>query len=390
MRIGIPKEQNNNETRVALVPVSIPKLAKLGFDVVLEKGAGENSGYLDSEYENKGAKISNLKDVMDSELIASIDIPDIKLMKKGQMLACVADPFRNLKEIKEVIDAGITLLSLEVIPRRLSKGQSMDVNSSQDNLSGYRAALMGSQHIAKMVPMMMTSAGTVRPAKFIIQGAAVAGLQAIATAKRLGAAVQAIDVRLAAKQDTESLGAKFIDVPGWKDAESSSGHATLFTDKGLQEAFDNALMDAVKDADVVITTARLFGANAPKLFFGKENNDKITKEMKEGSVIVDMNTDTGGNIVGSKKGEIIEKDGVTIVGIPNLCRTIPNTASMLYSNNVTNFVTVLVDEGKLVINQEEQVLTGDEGGISAGYGGILIAEDGKIHTNHTKLMEVME
>jgi len=238
--------------------------------------------------------------------------------------------------------------------------------------------------------MMMTSAGTVRPAKFIVQGAAVAGLQAIATAKRLGAVVQAIDVRLAAKQDTESLGAKFIDVPGWKDAESSSGHASLFTDKGLQEAFDNALMDAVKNADVVITTARLFGAKAPKLFFGKENNEKMTKEMKEGSVIVDMNTDTSGNIVGSKEGEIIEKDGVTIVGIPNLCRTIPNTASMLYSNNVTNFVTVLVDEGNLVINQEEQVLTGDEGGISAGYGGILIAEGGKIHKNHTKLMEAME
>jgi len=390
MRIGIPKEKNKNETRVALVPVSIPKLAKLGFDVVIEKGAGENSGYSDSEYEKKGAKISNLKDVMSSELVASIDIPDIKMMKKGQLLACMADPFRKLKETKEIIDAGITLLSLDVIPRRLSKGQSMDVNSSQDNLSGYRAALMGSQHIAKMVPMMMTSAGTVRPAKFIIQGAAVAGLQAIATAKRLGAIVHAIDVRLAAKQDTESLGAKFIDVPGWKDAESSSGHAALFTDKSLQEAFDNALMDAVKEADVVITTARLFGADAPKLFFGKENNDKMTKEMKEGSVIVDMNTDTGGNIVGSKDGEIVEKDGITIVGISNLCRTIPNTASMLYSNNITNFVTVLVDEGKLVIDQDEQVLTGDEGGISAGYGGILIAEGGKIHENHTKLREMMK
>ena len=396
MRIGIPKEElvfrpGQEETRVAIVPISVPKLKKLGFEVLVEKGAGEKSGYSDSEYEEKGAKLSNLKDVMDSELVASINIPlEVERMKKGQMLACIADPFRFTGPTKKIIDAGITLLSLDVIPRRLSKGQSMDVNSSQDNLSGYRAALMGSQHIAKMVPMMMTSAGTVRPAKFVIQGAAVAGLQAIATAKRLGAVVQAIDVRLAAKQDTESLGAKFIDVPGWKDAESSSGHASLFTDKGLQEAFDNALMDAVKNADVVITTARLFGANAPKLFFGKENNEKMTKEMKEGSVIVDMNTDTSGNIVGSKEGEIIEKDGVTIVGIPNLCRTIPNTASMLYSNNVTNFVTVLVDEGNLVINQEEQVLTGDEGGISAGYGGILIAEGGKIHRNHTKLMEAME
>ena len=390
MRIGIPKEKNENETRVAIVPVSIPKLAKLGFEVIIEKGAGEKSGYSDSEYEDKGAKTESLEEVMKCELIASIDVPNFDSMKKGQMLACVADPFRNLEQTKQIIDSGITLLSLEVIPRRLSKGQSMDVNSSQDNLSGYKAALMGSLNIAKMVPMMMTSAGTVRPAKFIIQGAAVAGLQAIATAKRLGAAVQAIDVRLAAKQDTESLGAKFIDVPGWKDAESSSGHASLFTDKGLQEAFDKALMDAVKDADVVITTARLFGANAPKLFFGKDNNDKMASEMKEGSVIVDMNTDTGGNIVGSEENKIIEKDGVTIVGIPMLCRTVPNTASMLYSNNVTNFVTVLVDEGKLTIKQDEQVLTGDEGGISAGYGGILIAEDGKIHGNHTKLMEAMK
>lgn len=390
MRIGIPKENNVKETRVAIVPVSIPKLMKLGFEVLIEKGAGDKSGYSDAEYNEKGAKTESLEEVMKCELIASIDVPDLEMMEKGQMLACIADPFRNLEQTKQIISSGITLLSLEVIPRRLSKGQSMDVNSSQDNLSGYKAALMGSQNIAKMVPMMMTSAGTVRPAKFIIQGAAVAGLQAIATAKRLGAAVQAIDVRLAAKQDTESLGAKFIDVPGWKDAESSSGHASLFTDKGLQDAFDNALMDAVKDADVVITTARLFGANAPKLFFGKENNDKMTKEMKEGSVIVDMNTDTGGNIVGSEEGEIIEKDGVTIVGIPMLCRTVPNTASMLYSNNVTNFVTVLVDEGKLSINQEEQVLTGDEGGISAGYGGILIAENGKVHDNHTKLMEAMK
>ena len=390
MRIGVPKETANNETRVAIVPVSIPKLKKLGFDVIIQEGAGKLSGYSDSEYTEKGAQIGKLDEVMSNELIASINIPDYKIMKKGQMLACIADPFRNLEQTKEIIDAGITLLSLEVIPRRLSKGQSMDVNSSQDNLSGYKAALMGSQHIAKMVPMMMTSAGTVRPAKFIIQGAAVAGLQAIATAKRLGAAVQAIDVRLAAKQDTESLGAKFIDVPGWKDAESSSGHASLFTDKGLQDAFDNALMNSVKDADVVITTARLFGANAPKLFFGKENNDKMTKEMKEGSVIVDMNTDTGGNIIESKEGEIVEKDGVKIVGIPMLCRTVPNTASMLYSNNVTNFVTVLVDEGKLTINQDEQVLTGDEGGISAGYGGILIAENGKVHDNHTKLMEAMK
>ncbi len=390
MRLGVPKERDDNETRVAIVPVSVPKLNKLGFEVLVEKGAGKKSGYSDSEYENKGAKIGNQEDVMTSGLVASVNVPDFKMMKKGHMLACIADPFRNLEQTKNIIDAGITLLSLDLIPRRLSKGQSMDVNSSQDNLSGYRAALMGSLHISKMVPMMMTAAGTVRPAKFVIQGAAVAGLQAIATAKRLGGAIHAIDVRLAAKQDTESLGAKFIDVPGWKDAESSSGHATLFTDKELQKTFDNALMEAVKDADVVITTARMFGADAPKLFFSKEMNEKMTREMKQGAVVIDMNCDTGGNIVGSVEGEIVEKDGVTVIGIPMLCRAIPNTASMLYSNNVTNFVAVLVEEGKLVVNPEEQVLTGDEGGISAGYGGILIAEKGEVHENQTKLMEALK
>ena len=389
MRIGVLSEPEE-ENRVAIVPNSVKKLTKVGFKVIFEKGAGIKANYLDKEYSDAGAILSSRSEVMSSDILITINMLGKDDLRPGMILACVADPFRHPEKIKNALEKKITLFSMDMIPRRLSRAQSMDVNSSQDNLSGYKAALMGSQNIAKMVPMMMTSAGTVRPAKFIIQGAAVAGLQAIATAKRLGAAVQAIDVRLAAKQDTESLGAKFIDVPGWKDAESSSGHASLFTDKGLQEAFDNALMDAVKDADVVITTARLFGANAPKLFFGKENNEKMTREMKEGSVIVDMNTDTGGNIAGSEEEKIIEKDGVTIVGIPMLCRTVPNTASMLYSNNVTNFVTVLVDEGKLTINQDEQVLTGDEGGISAGYGGILIAEDGKIHSNHTKLMEAMK
>ena len=389
MNLGILVE-SGDETRVAIVPNSVPKLIKLGFEVLVESGSGDSAHHPDSEYEAKGAKISTREEVMGCNLLICIGAPDFSSLSEGQIVACVADPFRHPERVRQAMDAKVTLMSMDMIPRRLSRAQAMDVNSSQDNLAGYKAVLMGASHVPRGIPMMTTSAGTVRPAKFVIMGSGVAGLQAIATAKRLGAAVQAIDVRLVAKQDTESLGAKFIDVPGWKDAESSSGHATLFTDKGLQQAFDNALMDAVKDADVVITTARLFGADAPKLFFNKENNDKMTKEMKEGSVIVDMNTDTGGNIVGSKRGEIVEKDGVTIIGIPTLCRTIPNTASMLYSNNITNFVTVLVDDGKLVINPEEQVLTGDEGGISAGYGGILIIENGKINENQTKLMEALK
>jgi NAD(P) transhydrogenase subunit alpha len=328
--------------------------------------------------------------VLNSDIVTSIGIPDVSKMNSGSMLACVADSFRDPETTKRIVESGITLLSLEVIPRRLSKGQSMDINSSQDNLSGYCAALSAAYNMPKLMPMMTTAAGTIRPAKFVIQGAAVAGLQAIATAKRLGAIVYAIDVRLAAKTDCESLGGRFIDVPGWVDAETSSGHATsLFDNPELMESFDVAVEGILSEADALVTTARIFGRDAPKLFFSKERNDNLHKIMKSGSVVVDMNMDTGGNTNHANANEIVVKEGVTFFGTPTLCKTVPNTASMLYSNNVTSFVSVLVDDGNLVINQEEQVLTGDEGGISAGFGGILISNGGKIHPNHTRLQNLI-
>lgn len=389
MRLGVVLEAES-EPRVSIVPNSIPKLVKMGFEVVIESNAGLKSGYSNSEYEGKGGLIVNTDEVLKSDLVTSIGIPDISKMNSGSMLACVADSFRDSETTKKIVESGITLLSLEVIPRRLSKGQSMDINSSQDNLSGYCAALTAASNMPKLMPMMTTAAGTIRPAKFVIQGAAVAGLQAIATAKRLGAIVYAIDVRLAAKTDCESLGGRFIDVPGWVDAETSSGHATsLFDNPELMEAFDIAVEGILSDADALVTTARIFGRDAPKLFFSKERNDNLHNIMKSGAVVVDMNMDTGGNTNHANANETIVKDGVTFFGTPMLCKTVPNTASMLYSNNVTNFVSVLVDDGNLIINQEEQVLTGDEGGISAGFGGILISNDGKIHPNHTRLQKLV-
>lgn len=389
MRLGVVLEAES-EPRVSIVPNSIPKLVKMGFEVVIESNAGLKSGYSNSEYEGKGGLIVNTDEVLKSDLVTSIGIPDISKMNSGSMLACVADSFRDSETTKKIVESGITLLSLEVIPRRLSKGQSMDINSSQDNLSGYCAALTAASNMPKLMPMMTTAAGTIRPAKFVIQGAAVAGLQAIATAKRLGAIVYAIDVRLAAKTDCESLGGRFIDVPGWVDAETSSGHATsLFDNPELMEAFDVAVEGILSDADALVTTARIFGRDAPKLFFSKERNDNLHNIMKSGAVVVDMNMDTGGNTNHANANETIVKDGVTFFGTPMLCKTVPNTASMLYSNNVTNFVSVLVDDGNLIINQEEQVLTGDEGGISAGFGGILISNDGKIHPNHTRLQKLV-
>ena len=389
MRLGVVLE-GSSEPRVAIVPNSIPKLMKLGFEVVVESNAGLKSGYLDSEYEKKGGLIVNADEALASDIVASIEIPDVTKMKSGSMLACTADPFRIPERTKKIVESGITLLSLEVIPRRLSKGQSMDVNSSQDNLSGYCAALTAASNLPKLMPMMTTAAGTIRPAKFVIQGAAVAGLQAIATAKRLGAIVYGIDVRLAAKTDCESLGGRFIDVPGWVDAETSSGHATsLFDNPELMEAFDVAIEEVLSEADALITTARIFGRNAPKLFFSNERNENLHKIMKTGSVVVDMNMDTGGNTNHASMDEVVVNEGVTFFGTPVLCRTVPNTASMLYSNNVTNFVSVLVSDGNLVINQEELVLTGDEGGIGAGFGGILISSEGKIHPNHTRLQNLI-
>ncbi len=389
MRLGVVLEAES-EPRVSIVPNSIPKLVKMGFEVVIESDAGLKSGYSNSEYESKGGVIVSAEEALNSDIVTSVEIPDYKKMKSGSMLACIADPFRAPETTKKIVESGITLLSLEVIPRRLSKGQSMDVNSSQDNLSGYCAALSAASNLPKLMPMMTTAAGTIRPAKFVIQGAAVAGLQAIATAKRLGAIVYAIDVRLAAKTDCESLGGRFIDVPGWVDAETSSGHATsLFDNPELMEAFDVAVEGVLSEADALVTTARIFGRDAPKLFFSKERNENLHKIMKSGSVVVDMNMDTGGNTNHADSNETVVKDGVTFFGTPTLCRTVPNTASMLYSNNVTNFVSVLVDDGNLVINQEEQVLTGDEGGISAGFGGILISNDGKIHPNHTRLQSMI-
>ena len=370
MRLGVVLEAES-EPRVSIVPNSIPKLVKMGFEVAIESNAGLKSGYSNSEYEAKGGLIVSNDDVLNSDIVTSIGIPDVSKMNSGSMLACVADSFRDPETTKRIVESGITLLSLEVIPRRLSKGQSMDINSSQDNLSGYCAALSAAYNMPKLMPMMTTAAGTIRPAKFVIQGAAVAGLQAIATAKRLGAIVYAIDVRLAAKTDCESLGGRFIDVPGWVDAETSSGHATsLFDNPELMESFDVAVEGILSEADALVTTARIFGRDAPKLFFSKERNDNLHKIMKSGSVVVDMNMDTGGNTNHANANEIVVKEGVTFFGTPTLCKTVPNTASMLYSNNVTSFVSVLVDDGNLVINQEEQVLTGDEGGIGAGFGGL--------------------
>ncbi len=387
MRIGVPKEPEN-ESRVAIVPGSMKKLIKAGFEVFIEKGAGINANYSDSQYEDLGAKVVSRNEVLECENIICINFPGLDGIKSGTNLTCVSDPFRNPQSVKACMEANITLMSMDMIPRRLSRAQSMDVNSSQDNLAGYKAVLLGAANVPRGIPMMTTSAGTVRPAKVVVMGSGVAGLQAIATAKRLGAVVYASDVRKSAAEQIESVGGRFIEVDGMDDFEDESGYAKPLTPEFIQKVNDT-VCGVAKDADIIVTTARIFGRPAPITV-----PSSAVDQFKSGAVVVDMNADVGGNCENTIAGEIITtENGVIIVGTSNLPGTLANTASMLYSNNLTTFITSLVDEGKVVISEDDDILVGAPEGSDfyvGGMGGVLICQEGKIHHKQTRLSGVVE
>ena len=386
MKLGVLKEPSG-ENRVSIIPASVKRLIKAGFDVIVENGAGILSYHGDEEYRIAGATISDKTTVLSSDLIISISPPKFSELKPNQIVACVADPFRNHDLIKSAIKSKITLLSMDMIPRRLSRAQAMDVNSSQDNLAGYKAVLLGAAHVPKGIPMMTTSAGTVRPSKFVIMGSGVAGLQAIATAKRLGAVVYASDVRKSAAEQIESVGGRFIEVEGMDDFEDESGYAKPLTPEFIQKVNDT-VCKVCEDADVIITTARIFGRPAPITVPAS-----AIENFKSGSVVVDMNADVGGNCELTTTNEVIKTDnGVTIVGIANLPGQISNTASMLFSNNMTTFVNSLILEGELKINLDDDILVGAPEGSEfyvSGMGGVLICHNGKIHKKQTRLSEVI-
>ena len=383
MKIGVPLEPQD-ETRVAIVPGSMKKLLKAGFEVVVENGAGIAANYSDKEYTDSGATIANRKVVMECDIIISIRLPDLSELSKGQIVACVADPFRHPDKVKACNDEGITLMSMDMIPRRPSRAQSMDVNSSQDNLAGYKAVLLGASQVPRGIPMMTTSAGTVRPAKVVIMGSGVAGLQAIATAKRIGAIVFASDVRKSAAEQIESVGGRFIEVEGMDDFEDEAGYAKPLTPEFIQKVNDT-VCEVASDADIIVTTARIFGRPAPITVPAT-----AVQNFKSGAVVVDMNADVGGNCELTKQGEIYTTDnGVIIVGTSNLPGTLANTASMLYSNNLTTFITSLVDkENGFQISEDDDILVGAPEGNDfhvPGMGGVLICRDGEMHPKQTRL-----
>ena len=386
MRLGVVKEPVG-ENRVSVVPNAYKKLNKLGFELTVESGAGEISHYSDNEYQSAGFTVSDKTSVLKSDIVVSISMPDLSNAKEGQIFVCVSDPFRNPSMVKQAIEKKITLISMDMIPRRLSRAQAMDVNSSQDNLAGYKAVLLGAAHVPRGIPMMTTSAGTVRPSKFVIMGSGVAGLQAIATAKRLGAIVYASDVRKSAAEQIESVGGRFIEVDGMDDFEDESGYAKPLTPEFIQKVNDT-VCEVARDADVIITTARIFGRPAPITVPAS-----AISTFKPGSVVVDMNADVGGNCELTKPGEVfITENGVSIIGTTNLPGELSTTASMLYSNNMVTFLSTLVSQESIIIDLDDSILVGAPEGDEfyvPGMGGVLLCHQGEIHHKQSRLLEVV-
>ena len=366
MKIGVINVTEAHEKRVALTPDAVKKLRKLGFEVIVESGAGREAYYTDSAYEEAGAAIA----ATDSDVLTQADIitvvhdlspEQISQLSAGKMVVGMLDPYRN-SNLDAYAQQGITAFAMEMLPRTLSRAQNMDVLSSQANLAGYKAVLMAANEYARPFPMFMTSAGTVKPAKVVILGVGVAGLQAIATAKRLGAVVEASDLRPSVREQVESLGGKWLDVPMSDEekekAKSTGGYAWTPSEQYMKD--QAAVVDkAVSNADIIITTAQIPGRNAPRLIH-KATIDK----MKAGSVLLDMAASTGGNVEGTVSGEtIMTGNGVRIIGAANIPALLAAQSSDLYANNLVNFIATLVDKDheqtgsalNLAINMEDEI-----------------------------------
>jgi NAD(P) transhydrogenase subunit alpha len=350
MRIGVLKETREGETRVALVPDAVPKLLKLGVEVLVEPGAGVASGFLDAAYEAKGAQVSG--EASSAEVVLGVQAPDPARFQAGQVVASTMNPLGEPAGVAALAERGVTGIALELVPR-ISRAQAMDVLSSMANVAGYKAVLMAATASPKLFPLMMTAAGTVRPAKVFILGAGVAGLQAIATARRLGAVVEAYDIRSDTKEQVESLGARFVEFDlGVGDQQDAGGYARELTDE--QKALQARLMaEVIQAADAVITTAQVPGRRAPRLI-----TEEVVEGMKPGAVVVDMAADSGGNCAYSKPGEEVVVNGVTILGPSNLPASVGSTTSQLFAQNLVALLGLIVEEGALTIDLEDEILAG--------------------------------
>ncbi len=361
MIAGIVKETFPREKRVALVPANVPQFQKFGLDIIIEKEAGIAAGYPDSAYEAKGVRIAGSR----AEVFSAADImlfvrglganpdagkSDLELMRKGQVFVGLFEPLSEPNSIKSLAEKGVSAFSMELMPR-ITRAQSMDTLSSMATVAGYRAVLLAAEALPRMFPMMMTAAGTIAPAHVFVVGAGVAGLQAIASAKRMGAVVNAYDVRPVVKEQVESLGGKFVELElETGDAETRGGYAKEMGEEFLQKQRE-MMKRVMAENDVVITTAAVPGKKAPVLVTAD-----MVRGMKPGSVIVDLAAERGGNCELTKAGETVIENDVKILGPANLPSDVPYHASQMYSKNLTNFMSLLVKDGMLQLDSDDEII----------------------------------
>lgn len=367
MKIGIPVEKHPTETRVPVIPQSVEQLVKLGAEVVIESGLGEKCFYSDQDYASAGARISsNRKELIgDSDIILRLRKPpveEIAWQKPGTLHISYLDPFNEKELINKFIEHKVNAVSMELIPRT-TLAQKMDALSSQASLAGYVAVVIAAEKLEKVFPMMMTPAGTLSPSRVFIIGAGVAGLQAIATAKRLGARVEAFDTREVVEEQVQSLGAKFIKVDLGETGQTKDGYARALTDEQLARQRE-AMAKHCALADVVITTAQVFGRKAPVII-----TSDMVSGMRPGSVIVDLAVESGGNVEGSRPGEVVDVNGVSIIGLENLPGRVSVHASQMYSSNLYNLLSHFWNKETKVfdLDLEDEIIAG-----------CLVTHDGKI------------
>lgn len=361
MIVGVPKESYPGERRVALVPVVVPMLAKAGIEVVVESGAGEQAGYPDTAYIEKGAKILSDRAAVftSADIIVQVlcygsnDVTgqaDLLLLRRGQTLIGFLRPFGSAEVVQQIASAGVTSFSVELVPRT-TRAQSMDALSSMGTICGYKAVLVAAETSLRIFPMLTTAAGTITPARVFVIGAGVAGLQAIATARRLGAVSSAYDMRPAAKEQVQSLGGRFVELPiEAQNAQDARGYGTA-QDETFYARQRELLTRVVAESDVVITAAVIPGKKSPVLITAD-----MVKGMAPGSVIVDLASERGGNCELTRTGETVPAHGVIIIGAINLASSVPYHASQMYARNITTFLLYMVKDGKLQLNVQDEII----------------------------------
>ena len=360
MKIAVPAEHDKDETRVAASPDTVKKLTGLGCTVAVEAGAGQKSYISDDDFKTAGATIAKTKATVlkDADIVLSVGRPSedqLKAMKKDAVVVAIMNPYGDKEGIQPFADQGVTAFAMELMPR-ITRAQSMDVLSSQSNLAGYKAVIDAAAEFSRAMPMMMTAAGTIAPGRVFVMGAGVAGLQAIATARRLGAIVSGTDVRRAAGEQVESLGGTFVMVESDDEegGETSGGYAKEMSDDYKRRQAE-LIADTIKKQDIVICTALIPGRPAPTLV-----TKEMVESMKPGSIIVDLAVERGGNCPLSKPGKVVTHKGVTIMGHLNVAGRLPVNASNLYAKNLSNFLELIIDQenGKVSIDWEDEIITG--------------------------------